>query len=67
MTFTEWGLWPSTRSPGGGGDDRTFMAKLSDWMGSHNVAYEIYNEGNSDHNLNQYPKAKADYKARFEG
>ena len=65
MTFTEYGLWPATRSPGGGGDDPIFINRMADWIQSHRVAYQIYNEGNSDHSLNNYPNSKAVYQLRF--
>jgi hypothetical protein len=65
MTYTEYGLWPTTRSPGGGGDNPTFIHRMADWMQSHNVAYQVYNEGHSDHTLNNFPNSKAAYQLRF--
>lgn len=65
MTFTEYGLWPTSRSPGGGGDNPVFISKMAEWMRSHNTAYQIYNEGHSDHSLNNYPNAKVQYKTEF--
>jgi hypothetical protein len=65
MTFTEYGLWTTTRSPGGGGDNPIFINRMADWIQSHRVAYQIYNEGHSDHSLNNYPNSKVAYQLRF--
>ena len=65
-TFTEYGLWPSTRSPGGGGDNPVFIRRMAQWMRDHAAAYHVYNEGHGDHSLNNYPNAKAAYREEFQ-
>lgn len=61
---TEWGLWPAGRAPGGGGDDPQYIDAMSSWLSNHGAAYEIYNDV-SDHALNNYPNAQAEYKIQF--
>lgn len=61
---TEWGLWPTTRSPGGGGDNPLYIDHMHDWLTAHYGAYQIYNNV-SDHLLDNYPNAKAEYQAKF--
>ena len=63
IAFTEWGLWPASRSPGGG-DTPSFVQRFAQWRKDHSAAYEIYNDV-GDHLLDNYPNAKAEYKTQF--
>lgn len=68
ISFTEYGLWPVARPPGGGGDNEIFIRRLADWMRQKGAAYHIYNEAHSDHTLlnsSQYLKGRAEYKTQF--
>lgn len=66
LAHTEWGLWESS-STGGGGDRPAFIDFMADWYEQHDYVYHIYNniEADAEHRLDLYPNAKARYLARF--
>jgi hypothetical protein len=61
---TEWGLWPASRSPGGGGDNPQYIINMANWLRDHGAAYQIYNNV-ADWHLDNYPQAKAEFQRQF--
>jgi hypothetical protein len=64
ITQTEWGLWPATRFPGGGGDNPQYVTLMAQWLRNHGAAHNIYNN-TGEHLLDNYPNAKAQFKTEF--
>jgi len=64
MAYTEWGLW-TTADTSGGGDHPAFITFALDWFVQNDVHHSIYNNTGPGHQLDLYPTAKAVYIGRF--
>jgi hypothetical protein len=70
MSFDEWAL--ASPSWGGGGDDPYYIQAMHDWMTTHPVAFEVYNNvhytyTNGKLDDGSYPQASALYRSLFGG
>jgi hypothetical protein len=67
MSYPEWGL-VSQAYHCGGGDDPYYIDQMANWFNTNSVAYQSYFdiEGSAgDSRLSSYPRAQAEFKARF--
>lgn len=62
LAHTEYGLWP-THNSGGGGDHPWFIRQLAFWWRQNDYAYQIYNNvvTSLDHRLETYPNSLKAY------
>lgn len=74
LAITEWGLWNSGTKYGGAGDSPDYIARMWRWIGTHDVAFDIYfntdvSSERSRHvvgpGATAFPKAAARYRALF--